>query len=106
MEILAIGLTVLVHIVGAGVLVWALIDKDDADAGSWRDWWPTDDRGPEPPPAPPGPGEAADRPVLPDPQPSSVRLREPGRIVDHKPGPARRPTQPAVPARPVREREH
>lgn len=105
MELLAIALTFFVHVIGAGVLVWALIDTDEA--GSWRDWWPKDGRDPEPPPAEPTPpsGSGADRPVLPDAEPSPVRLREPGRIGDHKPAPVRRPTQPAAPERPVRERE-
>ncbi len=100
MEILAILLTLFVHVIGAGVLVWALIDSDEADAGSWRDWWPTDGRGPEPPPEPTPPsGGGVDHPVLPDAELSPVRLREPGRIGDHKPPPARRPTHPAVPER-------
>jgi hypothetical protein len=105
MELLAILLTFVVHVIGAGVLVWALIDPDDADAGSWRDWWPKDDRGPEPPVEPEGPsGDGAERPILPDAQPSPVRLREPGRIGERKAAPARRPAHPPVP-QPVRERE-
>jgi hypothetical protein len=106
MELAALLLTFVVHVIGAGVLVWALIDHDDADAGSWRDWWPRDDHGPEGPVAPRDPGgDGAERPVLPDAQPSPVRLREPGRIGDRKAAPARRPVHPAVPERPVRERE-
>jgi len=106
MELLAILLTFVVHLLGAGVLVWALIDRDHADAGSWRDWWPKDDRDPE---SPDGPGDAggdgADAPGLPDADPSPVRLREPGRIADRKAAPARRPEHPPVPARPVPERQ-
>lgn len=104
MELLAILLTFGVHVLGAGVLVWALIDRDDADAGSWRDWWPKDDRGPESPvdPREPG-GDGVTRPSLPDAQPSPVRLREPGRIGERK-APVRRPAHPVVPERPVRER--
>lgn len=106
MELLAIALTFVVHVIGAGVLVWALIDREDADAGSWRDWWPRDPRTPEPPTEPEGPsGDGIERHVLPDAQPSPVRLREPGRIGDRRGAPARRPTHPAVPERPVRERE-
>ncbi len=107
MELLAIVLTFVVHVIGAGVLVWALIDRDSEDSGSWRDWWPRDDRGPEPPTEPTDPrGGGAASPVLPDAQPSPVRLREPGRIGDRKPALPRRPVHPAVPSpAPVRERE-
>ena len=106
MELLAIGLTFVVHLIGGAVLVWALIDRDDADAGSWRDWWPKDDRDPEPPVEPVGPrGGGVERPALPDAQPSPVRLREAGRLGDRKAAPARRPAHPSVPERPVRERE-
>lgn len=106
MELLALLLTFAVHVVGAGVLIWALVDRDGEDAGSWRDWWPRDGREPEPPVAPLGPGgPGAETPVLPDAVPSPVRLREPGRIGDHKPAPARRPVHPPAPERPVRERE-
>jgi hypothetical protein len=105
MELLAIALTFFVHVIGAGVLVWALLDDDREDAGSWRDWWPKD-REPEPPTAPPGPaGGAAGTPPLPDAAPSPVRLREPGRIGERMPAPARRPVHPAAPERPVREPE-
>lgn len=106
MELLAIALTFFVHVIGAGVLIWALIDRDSEDAGSWRDWWPKDDRSPEPPFEPAGPsGDGVARPVLPDASASPVRLREPGRIGDHKGAPGRRPAHPAVPERPVRRRE-
>ena len=105
MEIAAIVLTFVVHVIAAGVLVWALIDHDREDQGSWRDWWPRDGREPEPPPAPQDPsGGGLATPVLPDAQPSPVRLREPGRIGEHR-TPARRPTHPPLPERPVRERE-
>ena len=104
MEILAIALTLFVHIIGAGVLVWALIDSDETDAGSWRDWWPKDGRDPEPPADPTPPSrDGVDRPLLPGTEASPVRLREPGRIGDHKPAPARRPVHPPVPER---EREN
>jgi hypothetical protein len=89
-EILALALTLVVHVIGAGVLIWALLDGDGID---WRSFWPRDDDGPggggppEPePPAPPRGGVP-----LPDASPSAVRLREPGRIGDVHPRPARRP---------------
>lgn len=89
-EVIAIGLTLLVHVIGAGVLIWALVDGDSME---WRGWWPRDDddgrggRDPFPePPAPPRGGVP-----LPDAVPSKVRLRMPGRIADAHPQPARRP---------------
>lgn len=107
MELLAIALTFVVHVLGAGILVWALIDREDADRGTWRDWWPKDGGEPEPPVEPAGPrGGGVLPPVLPEPQPSPVRLREPGRLGDHRLPPARRPVHPVEPARPVREREN
>jgi len=105
MEILAIVLTFVVHVIAAGVLVWALIDHDRDDAGSWRDWWPKGGTDPEPPVEPTGPrGDGVDVPILPDARPAPVRLREPGRIGDHR-TPARRPVHPPLPERPVRERD-
>lgn len=105
MEILAIVLTFVVHVIAAGVLVWALIDHDRDDAGSWRDWWPKGGDEPEPPVEPRDrDGDGARAPILPDAAPSPVRLRQPGRIADHR-APARRPVHPPVPERPVRVRE-
>jgi hypothetical protein len=83
-EVLALALTVLVHVIGMAALVWALL-HDDEKRSDWRDWWPRDDDdGPGPDPGPP----------LPSADPSRVRLREPGRLADaHRP-PARRPEHP------------
>jgi hypothetical protein len=57
MEVLAIAITALAHVVGAGVLVWALLDGAHS---SWRDIWPRDDDGGGGPPVamqpPPSPG--------------------------------------------------
>jgi len=106
MEMAAIVLTFVVHVIGAGVLVWALLDADDARP-SWRGWWPGErrpDGGPDMPPEPSGGGTRA--PILPDAVPSPVRLREAGRLADAKPRPARRPAHPVEPLRePARERE-
>jgi hypothetical protein len=100
-EIVAIVLTLVVHVLGAGVLVWNLLDGEGFD---WRTLWPRDDDGggggwPEPPsgPEPDGGGVPA-VPFLPDAAPSAVRLREPGRIGDGYPRPGRRPEH--VPERP------
>jgi hypothetical protein len=105
MEMAAIVLTFVVHVIGAGVLIWALLDGDESRP-SWRGWWPGERR-PDAPDAPPDPsGGGIDAPALPDAAPSPVRLREPGRLADAKPRPARRPAHPAEPVRePARERE-
>lgn len=101
MEILALALTFFVHVLGAGILIWALVDRDEV-AGSWRDgWWPKDDDGDGKPPVEPAPnaGGGIVAPILPDAAPSPVRLREPGRIGDRTPGPARRPAHAPTPER-------
>jgi hypothetical protein len=98
-EVLALALTVLVHVIGMAALVWALL-HDDEKRSDWRDWWPRDDEPPEPPPQPRDRGGLP----LPDALPSAVRLREPGRLAEGHPRPARRPEH--VPERvPARERE-
>jgi hypothetical protein len=103
-EIVAIVLTLVVHVLGAGVLVWNLLDGEGFD---WRTLWPRDDDDgggggwPEPPSAPDP--EDGGLPLLPDAAPSAVRLRAPGRIGDGYPRPGRRPEhapqRPRVPAR-------
>ena len=82
-EALALGITFLIHVIGACVLLGLLIRSDD---GGWRDWWPRDDDdgGGGPDPGPP----------LPSAGPSRVRLREPGRLSDAHRSPARRPEHP------------
>ncbi len=108
MEMTAIVLTFVVHVIGAGILVWALLDADEARP-DWRGWWPGERRpdGPDAPPEPVEPsGGGTQAPILPDAVPSAVRLREPGRLADVRPRPARRPAHPVEPVRePARERE-
>jgi hypothetical protein len=95
LEVVAILLTLIVHILGAIVLVLVLLDGETVE---WRSTlWPRDDDGPGPgwdPPAddagPDDGGVPAPTP-LPDAAPSTVRLREPGRIREGYPKPARRP---------------
>jgi hypothetical protein len=89
-EILAIGITLLVHIVGLIALVWTLL-LDSQDRPDWRDWWPRDDDGgPEAPsPAPRGGGLP-----LAETRPSAVRLREPAHIGEGYGRPSRRPEHP------------
>jgi hypothetical protein len=94
-QIAALAITFLVHVAGAACLVWALMG--DHGFGGLRDWW--NDDGSDPPP--PEPREPDPRPScpglalpLPTSAPSDVRLREPGRIGDAHPRPARRPHEP------------
>jgi hypothetical protein len=104
-EVAALALTVLVHILGMGALIWALV-LDDENRPDWREWFGgDDDTGKDPPREPePGPGGDGLPLPLPDAAPSAVRLREPGRLADAKPRPERRPAHP--PERvPERERE-
>jgi hypothetical protein len=85
-EVLALALTVLVHVIGMAALVWALLIDDD-NRPDWRGWWPGSD---DEPPAPP-PNGPRDGLPLPDAEASSVRMREPGRLADAHSRPARRP---------------
>lgn len=104
-EVLALGLTLLVHVLGAGVLIGVIARGSGADL---RGWWPTDDDGGggpglDPRPVEPKPGGGL---PLPDAQQAPVRLRRPERLADAYPRPARRPAHSPEPARvPARERE-
>jgi hypothetical protein len=92
-EVLALALTVLVHIIGMGALVWALL-RDEQERPDWRSWFGGgDDDGPGPGPAPGG-GPLP----LEDAEPSPVRLREPGRLADGYPTVRRRPRHDPRPA--------
>ena len=99
-EIVALTIVAVVHFVGAGVLIWALLDGEPFD---WRSIWPDDDDGrggpPDDAPEPSDPRRPGGLP-LPDAAPSPVRLREPARLRDAKPRPPRRPEHV-----PERERE-
>jgi hypothetical protein len=97
LELIAIALTLVVHFLGAIVLIWAILGDEQID---WRGTlWPRDDDGGgggpgfEPPIDDGGSGSGGGllTPPLPDAAPSPVRLREPGRIADAHPRPARRP---------------
>ena len=94
-QIAALAITFMVHVAGAACLVWALMG--DRGFGGLRDWWNDDGSDPPPPeprepdPRPSGPGLAL---PLPTSAPSDVRFREPGRLGDAHPRPARRPHQP------------
>lgn len=98
-EILAIAITFGVHVLAVAALIWHLIGEGD-ERPDWRGWLrPGDD-----PPAPaPGPAPGRDGVPLPDALPSAVRLREPARLADAVPRPARRPAH-APERAPQRER--
>ena len=100
-EIVALVLTFAVHVIGGAFLVGALLGDDGRR--QLRGWWPRDDR-PDDRPRPPAPAPSGARAPLPLPgaAPSPVRLREPGRLADAAPRPARRPEHAPEPARPAR----
>lgn len=102
-EAAALVLTFLVHVIGAAILVWNMLDGSE---WSWRDLWPDDgDDGDEPPARPESPRGGPDGIPLPEEaRPARVRLREPGRISDGRPRPARRPEH-APEREPAREPE-
>ena len=100
-ELIALGLTLAVHVVAAVVVVWALLDEDRID---WRSFlWPRDSEddgggggrrpgGTSPQTGPNGPSGLP----LPDAQQAPQRLRQPVRLGDLYPRPQRRPAH--VPA--------
>lgn len=99
-----------VHLLGLGCvafLMWPALQEnaDRRSDGEGEDGW---GRGPEVPPTRPKPPRGGI--PLPDAQPATVRLREPGRLADHLPRrerrPAREPERSPVPAprRPARDR--
>ena len=80
----ALLLLVVVHLLGMGALIWALV-LDDENRPDWRGWFDGDD---DEPPVEPTPPPGGDRLPLPDAQPSAVRLRDAGRLADahrHRP---------------------
>jgi hypothetical protein len=91
-EILALALTFLVHVLGVAALIWHLLQNDE-ERPDWGGWFRDDGDDPRPPDAP-GAGPPGGALPLPDAAPSTVRLREPGRLSDARPGPARRPAHP------------
>ena len=110
-EIIALGLVFVVHVIGGLMLVWALLDAEQR--AGWRRRWRWGRGGDDGPPRPPAPQPSGGRarvepPPLPLPAatPSAVRLREPARVADGYPRPARRPEHEPQPQRapdPARE---
>jgi hypothetical protein len=103
-EVIALALTLVVHILGAFMLIGVLIRGNEG--GDPRDWWPHDDDGGPPrggDDAPDGPSGGGNALPLPDAARSGVRLRDADRIADGYPRRPRRPVH--VPERvPERER--
>jgi hypothetical protein len=94
---MALALTALVHLAGATVLIWLLLDGERID---WRGILRPGrddggDGGPPPDePTPTAPHGGGDPLPLPDAVSSAVRLRAPARIADAHPRPQRRPGHP------------
>jgi hypothetical protein len=103
--VLALLLTLLVHVVGMVVLI-AAMGRDVLDVfRSKPRYRGGEDDGGEPPadePVPSPQGDGGGLP-LPDADQAPVRLREPGRIARRYPRPARRPDREPAPS-PQRER--
>ena len=106
-EITALALVFVVHVIGAVMLVWALLDAEQRSG--WRRRWRRggDDPVAPRPPGPSGTRAPTEKPLpLPGAAPSHVRLREPVRVADGYPRPARRPEHAPQPQRaPVPERQ-
>lgn len=93
----AILLVGVVHVFAVVVLLWMLVKAGDGAPGI-DFWFGNDSRDePEPPAEPVAPGGAAL--PLPVSDRSRVRLREPGRLADVHPRPARRPAHEPRPVR-------
>jgi hypothetical protein len=91
-EVIALGLTLGVHILGGFALIYMLVK--DSDGGA-LDWWPRDeDDGPPRDPIGPDPRGGGGGLPLPIADASAVRLREPGSIADGYPRRERRPVHP------------
>ncbi len=86
----ALVLTLVVHVLGTILLLWALLRGQD-DRPDLRGWWWGDDGddGREPPPEQPGPSGGGI--PLPDAAQSAVRLRGAARLADGYDRPSRRP---------------
>jgi len=86
------------HGIAAAFFAWRLMPKDARR--ELRGWFKDDGDGGSPKPAPVRPrrdGGGGD-PPLPTATPAAFRMREPGRLADQAPAPARRPAHKPVPA--------
>ncbi len=97
-ESLALLLVFLPHALGGVFLGWRLLPREAR--GELRGWFREDGGGGSPLPTPVVPhGGGGTGAPLPDAGASAVRLREPGRLADHRPVPPRRPSHPVEPLR-------
>lgn len=99
-EIVALALVFVVHVIGGLLLVWAMLDE--STRSGWRRHWGLGGGG-NPPPEPPAPSPAppdvrGDLPLAAA-EPSSVRLRGPGRLADVRRPAPRRPDHAPQPTR-------
>ena len=111
-EITAMALVFVVHVIGALMLVWALLDADGRAGRRNLRRPPRGGDDDPPPPQSPGPSGTRAPASVPAPLPlcatarSTVRMREPARVADGYPRPARRPEHEPQPQRaPVPERQ-
>jgi hypothetical protein len=108
LEAIALTLTAVVHFVGAGVLIWSILDGDGID---WRKALKPGDGGVGPTPGPARtPDGGGDGAPLPAAEQSRHRLREAKRLADLKRAererrPSEVPAPTPTPAEPARERE-
>ena len=85
----ALLLTLVVHVIGAVVLLWTLFAGQD-EKPDWRGWWRGDD-GDDPKPPTDKPSPRGGVTPLPGAEQSPFRLREPGRIASRYERPRREP---------------
>lgn len=104
-ESLALVAIFLPHGIAGAFFAWRLMPKDAKQ--ELRGWFKDEGEGGtrKPVPVRPKGGGGGAEPPMPSAAPSSVRLREPGRLADHTPAPARRPAHPPTPV-PVPDRVH
>lgn len=97
---IALFVLVLPHLIGGAFLGWWILPASAKH--ELRGWFRDDDGGSHPSSPPPAPTSGGGRSILPmpDASPSAVRMREPGRLLDVVPAPARRPAHPVEPERP------
>ena len=86
----ALLLTLVVHVIGSVVLIWALFAGQDPRP-DWRGWWRGDDGDDPDRPRPSRPRRRATACRCPTLRRQPARLREPGRIADALPAPRAAP---------------
>lgn len=102
LESVALLVLVLPHLIGGAFLAWWILPASAKH--ELRGWFRDDEDGgggerPSPGPGAPTGGGGRSNVPLPDAWPAAVRMREPGRLGDGRPGPRRGPQHPAEPER-------